>query len=148
MPSYITIAEGQAYMDTRLHTRAWECASAAEKTKAIAMATNIIDRLNYLGSKATDVQTNQFPRLDDTNIPQDVKNATAEIALALLDGVEPELEFENLQLRSQAIGSSRSRFDKIPPAPHIVAGIPSVTAWRHLKPYLRDPNELDIFRIS
>jgi len=148
MPSYITIAEGQAYMDLRLHTRAWECASASEQTKAIAMATNIIDRLNYLGCKTDAAQVNQFPRLDDTDIPQDVKNATSEIALALLDGVEPELEYENLQLRSQGIGTARSNFNKTPPPPHTVAGIPSVTAWRYLMPYLRDPNELDIFRIS
>ena len=148
MASYITIAEGQAYMDNRLHVRAWDCTSADEQRRAITMATEIIDRLNYLGCKAVDTQVNQFPRLDDTVVPQDVKNATSEVALALLDGVDPELEYENLQLRSQGMGSARSAFDKTPPPPHLVAGIPSVTAWRYLKPYLRDPNELDIYRIG
>ena len=148
MPSYATIDEAQAYFDRVLNTRPWDCASSTEKTKALAQATDIIDRLNFLGTKTNDAQENQFPRNDDTVVPDDVKNATAAIALALLDGVDPELEYENLHLKSQGYGSVRGSYDQRPPMPHIVAGIPSVTAWRFLQPYLRDPNTFDIYRIS
>ena len=146
--SYATIPEAQAYFDRVLNTRPWDCASAADQAKALAQATDIIDRLSFLGCKTVAAQVNQFPRDDDLVVPTDVKNASAAIALALLDGVDPELEFENLQLRSQGYGSLRASYDQDPPIPHITAGIPSVTAWRFLKPYLRDPNTIDIFRTS
>lgn len=148
MPSYMTVDEGQLYFNDRLRTRPWDCASAEERRKALAEATSIIDRLSFLGCKTVDSQENQFPRNDDLTVPQDVKNASAEIALSLLDGVDPELEFENLQLRSQGYGAVRATYDKSPPPPHLVAGIPSVAAWRYLKPYLRDPNTIELKRTS
>lgn len=148
MSSYATIAEAQTYFDRVVNTRPWDCASATERTKALAQATDIIDRLNFLGVKTDDAQVNQFPRKDDILIPDDIKNASAAIALALLDGVDPEMEFENLHLKSQGYGAVRGSYDQNPPMPHTVAGIPSVTAWRFLKPYLRDPKMIDIFRIS
>lgn len=147
MSSYLTVAEAQAYFDERLNTDAWDSSIVSDKTKALAQATRIVDRLNFLGVKTEDTQTNQFPRDDDTTVPTDIQYATAEIALALLDGVEPELEFENLQLRSQGYGSVRANYEE-GPLPHIVAGVPSAVAWMYLKPYLRDPRTLDIYRIS
>jgi hypothetical protein len=148
MPSYTTITEADAYFNDRLNIRPWELASSDERRRGLAQATSIIDRLNFLGAKTSDAQENQFPRNDDTLIPNDVKNATSEIALALLDGVDPELEFENIYLRSQGYSSIRATYEKEPPPSQIVAGIPSITAWRYLLPYLRDPHEVNIFRTS
>lgn len=147
MASYMTITEAQTYFDDRLNVMAWETSSSEEQRKALAMATRTIDRLNFLGVKTSITQIEQFPRNDDTLVPDDVKNASAEIALALLDGVDPELEFENLKLRSQGYGSVRSSYDSEPP-PHVVAGVPSVVAWQYLHPYLRDSNTIDFFRTS
>ena len=126
----------------------WVGAARDGQRRGLARATEISDRLNVIGCKADDVQVNQFPRGTDTVVPDDVQKASAEIALALLDGVEPEMEFENLSLRSQGYGSVRSSFDKSLPAPNIVGGVPSITAWRYLAPYLRAPNTFDIFRTS
>lgn len=148
MPSYMTVIEANAYFNDRLNVRPWECANPDEQRRALAMATEIIDRLNFIGQKADELQDNQFPRGTDTVVPADVQKASAEIALALLDGVEPEMEFENLSLRSQGYGSVRSSFDKSQPDPNTVGGVPSITAWRYLSPYLRAPNTFDIFRIS
>ncbi len=145
--SYATIAEADAlFFDRILNKRPWECAGSSERDIALAQATDIIDRLNFLGEKTDENQTNQFPRKDDTVVPDDIKRASSAIALALLDGVDPELEYENLHLKSQGYGSIRASYDQVPPQPHTVAGIPSVTAWRYLKPYLRDPNTIDLFR--
>jgi len=148
MPSYMTVEEAALYFNDRLNVRPWECATPDERRRALAMATEIIDRLNFIGARTDDTQVNQFPRGDDVDVPEDVQKASAEIALALLDGVEPEMEYQNLFLRSQGYGSVRGSYDKTIPPPNIVAGVPSVTAWRYLSPYLREPNTFDIYRTS
>lgn len=147
--SYIDRLEAQAYFDGRLNTEAWDDATDDEqKDKSLIMATRIIDRLNFSGVKAVAVQILQFPRGDDTVIPVDVQNATAEIALALLDGVNPDLEFENVFMTSQGYGGIRSSFDRTVKPAHILAGIPSFVAWTFLKPYLLDPLNIELHRTS
>jgi len=148
MSQYATIVEAQAYFDGRLNTDPWDDATDANKNKALIMATTLIDRLNYRGEKADSDQELQFPRGYDTEVPQDIKNACAEVALALLDGVDPEMEFENLRMKSQAYGVVRSTYDTNRTPEHYVAGIPSSLAWRFLKPYLRSPYTVDRHRVS
>ena len=148
MPSYATEAEAQTYFDTRLNAEPWDDADSATRDKALAHATNIIDRLNFAGCKADEAQSNQFPRGTDGTIPQDIKNASSEIALALLDGVDPQLEFENVFMTSQGYGGVRSSFDRKVKAAHLLAGVPSFTAWTYLRPYLLDPLNIEIFRTS
>lgn len=158
MPNYISFTKAQEIANERLNVDAWNDAVVEDGTdagltgsltyKAIAMATAAIDRLNYIGSKSSTTQENQFPRGGDTEIPADIEKATFEIALALLDDVDPEMEASNLGAISQGYANVRSTYDREVPAPHIVAGIPSVTAWRYLVPYLRDPYTVDISRIS
>jgi len=148
MPSYMTVEDADLYFANRLYVRTWECSSAEEKRKGLYSATEIIDRLNFSGVKAVSTQTNQFPRDTDTVVPDDVQKAAAEIALALLDGVDPDMEYENLALKSQGYGGVKSTYSEDASQPHKVAGIPSVMAWRYLRPYLRDPNGLQLFRVN
>jgi len=148
MPSYASQSEADVYFLTRLNSEAWDDATSADKDKALGQATNIIDRLNFLGCKTVDTQENQFPRATDTVVPKDVKDASIEIALALLDGVNPELEFENVFMTSQGYGGVRSSFDRSVKPPHLLAGVPSFTAWTYLKPYLRDPWNVELHRTS
>lgn len=148
MAAYATRTEAQAYFDERLNVDAWDDASSADQTKALAQATKIIDQLNYRGEKYDEDQENQFPRGDDIEVPQDIKDACSEIALALLDGVDPELEFENLKMTSQGYANVRSTYDAIAVPEHFLAGVPSVTAWRYLKPYLKDASAIDMSRVS
>jgi len=143
--SYIDRVEAQVYFDGRLNTEAWDdTTDDTEKDKSLIMATRTIDRLNFSGQKAVTAQALQFPRGTDTLIPDDVKNATAEIALALLDGVNPELEFENVFMTSQGYGGIRSSFDRSTKPAHIIAGIPSFVAWTFLKPYLLDTLNIEL----
>jgi hypothetical protein len=149
MPNYATIAEAQTYFDSRLNTEPWDNETDVNiRTKALGHATNIIDRLNYSGCKADEAQVNQFPRGTDVTIPQDIKNASSEIALALLDGVDPQLEFENVFMTSQGYGGVRSSFDRTVKPAHLLAGVPSFTAWTYLHPYLSDPLNIELHRTS
>ena len=146
--SYASISEGTDILVRRLNTDAWDDADADDITKALAQSTDIIDRLNFLGDKASETQELQFPRGTDSEIPNDVKIACVLIAMALLDGVDPDMEAENLRMVAQGYGNIRSTYDALSPSEHILAGVPSVEAWRYLKPYLRDPRELKLNRVS
>jgi hypothetical protein len=146
--AYCTTDEAQAYFDGRLNADAWDDASSANKQKALIHATRLIERLNFKGEKTVDTQSLQFPRDNDTSIPTDIKYACSEIALALLDGIDPELEFDNLKMVSQGYANTRSTYDPDLPVEHIAAGIPSVTAWRFLKPYLRDMRTVNLSRVT
>ena len=146
--AYETVTEAQSYFDNRLDVDAWTDATSSDKSTSLIQATKMIDKLNFKGEMAVSTQALQFPRDDDTVVPQDIKDACSEIALALLDGVDPELEFENLRMVSQGYANVRSTYDKDSPPQHFVAGIPSVTAWRYLKPYLRDVHAVDLSRVS
>ena len=145
---YITNLEGDAYAADILNVDAWTDATEDDKTKGAKMATVAIDRLNFLGEKSVETQDNQFPRYDDTAYPDDIQRATFELALVLLDGLDPELEYDNLNMVSQGYSNIKSNYDRTVKPEHIVAGIPSITAWRLLRPYLRDPFTVDMRRGS
>ena len=156
--NYLTPLEAQELANERLNVEAWDDAVDEDGSsfgepntltyKALTMATSAIDRLNYQGTKTDLDQVNQFPRDDDTVVPADIGQACFEIALALLDGVDPQLEGENLGMTSQGYANVRSTYDREVPVPHIVAGIPSLTAWRFIVPYLRDTGYFNIMRTS
>jgi len=148
MSNYASTTVVDTYATTRLNVAGWTAASAGEKTAAVTMATKIIDLLNYAGDKASDTQDNQFPRGDDTDVPQDIIDAACEIAIALADGIDPDQEFENLAMVSQGYANIRTTYNRVQPPEHIVHGVPSATAWRYLKKYLRDGRRVVLSRIS
>lgn len=83
--AYVTLEEANTYFESRLHAEAWTNASDADKQKALEMATRAIDRTPLKGVKASWDQAHQFPRYPDTEIPQAVKDACCEEALAILE---------------------------------------------------------------
>jgi hypothetical protein len=102
--SYVTRAEAQTYFDGRLNADEWENATAGNKDKSLIQATAYLERFEYQGT-VTDLQTPQrlkWPRLglfdadgrdlDEDTVPNAVKEATYEVALALLDG---KLDMQN-----------------------------------------------------
>jgi hypothetical protein len=136
--AYATVWEADGYFGARLFSDVWTSAILLHKRQALRQATLMIDRLNFYGDKYDADQQFEFPRDDDDEFPQDIKNACCELAFALLDGVDPDLEFESLTMRSVRVDKVSSVLDPEIPQEHIVAGIPSIRAWRFLKPYLRD----------
>ena len=126
----------------------WKEASKDEKIAALTEATRIVDKLNFMGRKTDPTQLLQFPRGEDSTIPFDIRLATYEIALALLDGKDPDLEIENLGSTSQGFGGLRDTYARTFVLDHIRAGIPSASAWAYLRPYLVDPETIRISRVD
>lgn len=166
---YGTVEEANDYFAMRLHEFAWSEASEADKPRALWAATQIIDTLAYKGHKAAvyellqanpqaagaDVraadasQALEFPRDTDTEVPEAIRIACYEIAHALLDGKDPEMELENLGIVSQGYSSVRTTYSRAQiPIEHIVNGVPSAQAWRLIRPFLRDDHALRITRVS
>src|SRR5689334_8503127 len=138
MSAYITLYDADTYFLTRFPSDEWDNASDENKTKALAHATRLIDTLNFIGDKNDINQENEFPRGEDTVVPESIKNATCEIAIALISGRDIEYEQENMPLTSMSLdnnrlGSATSAVDL--PKVH---GIPSRLAWDFLRPFLRD----------
>jgi len=145
---YLTVPDADDYFDSRLENDVWLDADDNQKERAIITAGKYIDRLNFAGDVAATGQEHQFPRGDDTTIPDDVKEACCELAYALLDGIDPELEIENLSMTAQGFGNVRTTYDRTDKPVHILAGIVSVTAWRLLLPYLRDNRSVNLCRVN
>lgn len=146
MTPYITIADATIYFSERLHTEVWDEASNTDRLKALIMATRTIDKLNFIGDKTDSAQTLQFPRGGDSNVPDAIKEATCEVALRLLDGIDIDMEIENVRTNSSGISSVNNTYDARVVPEYVLAGVPSPTAWHLLKPYLRDARELSVTR--
>lgn len=154
LTAYDTYINADAYFKQRLHVTEWKSASSTDKTIALIEATQRIDRLRFAGNKVDDSQALEFPRYygDDPDgsevVPDDIKIATYELAFTLIDGIDPDLEFENLS----AIGQSYSNVRMVRAGQdipkHIIAGIPSASAWRYLLPYLAPSRILNIRRVT
>ena len=142
----------------------------ANREKALIAARGIIDSLNYkgikhsvytlcgssdLGRREDDIraaeasQPLEFPRGDDTTVPEAIRIAEYEIAYALLDGKDPELELENLAISAMGYGAVKTSYERSQlPIEHIINMVPSSVAWRLLRPFLRDSDALKLSRLS
>jgi hypothetical protein len=166
---YGNLVEADEYFAMRLRERAWTSAAVEDRPKALWAATLIIDALNYKGYKSTvytllaanpsatdgeireaeEAQPLEFPRGDDTVVPEEIRRANYEIAYELLDGKDPEIELENLGVISQGYAAVRTSYSRNQvPIEHIINGIPSSQVWRWIKPFLRDDDALVLARIS
>jgi hypothetical protein len=165
MAQYATSEEAAAYFADRLHSEVWDAADTDNRTKALKTATVAIDRLRFVGQRhavyvavqagataeailaSVATQVLEFPRDSDEEIPQDIKNACCEEALALLDGKDPDQELEDLAVISQGYSSVRVTVDRSFTQEHLNAGIVSPRAWRFLKPYLAESRSFKINRV-
>lgn len=171
---YGTMSEAIEYFQNRLHEAAWSDASVDDRRKALIYATQIIDALNFKGEKATVhsilfdadgepisgvtdeeireanlAQELEFPRGTDTEVPTQIKIACWEVTYALLDGIDPDLELENLAVVSQGISSVRTTYNRNHTLiEHLMNGIPSAAAWRYLRPFLRDSDQIKLSRVD
>lgn len=174
---YGTVADATAYFANRLHSSAWTDADPADQPKALWAATQIIDTLNWKGVRhsvwtylqqfpqpwepwgphptadeirqAELAQLLEFPRGSDTTIPVEIEQATYEIAGSLLDGKDPELELEALGITQQGYGPLQTSYNRNQtPIEHIINGVPNALAWRLLRPFLRQSDQIKLSRIA
>ena len=145
---YGSVSEADSYFDNRLNSRAWDDAVYKDKQRSLIMATKAIDKLNFAGDMADSTQTLQFPRNDDTEVPEEIEFACYEIAIKLLEGVDTEQEAQTIGVMSESYSSVRTTYDGDYVNDHIRAGIPSIEAWGYLKPFLRDPKQLRVSRVN
>ena len=165
--SYGGVGDAAQYFLTRLNTEAWDESDDLTRQKALIQATRIIDRLNFYGEKADPNQVLQFPRsitnmeidpstglptqpvtTTDLTVPQDILYACYEIAIQLLDGVDPDMEVSALAQSSNKISSLQTNYNRSFVEEHIRAGVPSYTAWTYLKSYLVDFRQLTLSRVN
>lgn len=168
-PTYGTIQEAEDFFQCRLHEAAWSQANPTQRLPALIEATRIIDSLSFKGQKnavwqllqdnpdatceeikaAEASQDLEFPRGSDTVIPERIQWACFEITHALLDGVDPQFELENMSMNDHGIASVRASYNRTQkPLEHFMNGVPSSTAWKYLKPFLRDDRHLRLIRVS
>ena len=133
-------------LDRILYRDPWDEATAEEQQRALNAAADAVDLINYMGERTDTTQTNQFPRNGDTDVPLDIHTAIVYEAIMLLDGMDPQMEHENIGIVSEGYSSTRSTRDHSSTQQHILAGIMSVHAWRYLAPYLRRHFDRDINR--
>jgi hypothetical protein len=109
--SYVSLAEANEYFSNRLHADAWAEASDADKEKALQQATKAIDRQRLNGHKTNPSQPLAFPRYPDTEIPEVVKEACCEEALAILErGNSQRRKLQQEGVQSFSIGNLSETF--------------------------------------
>lgn len=163
--AYPTLEQADEYFETRLFSQAWGNAAPQDRTAALEMATQQIDRLPYKGRKhaawlvaeaggddseikaASASQPLQFPRGSDEEVPEDILIACYEIAFQLLDGRNADEEYEDLPTVSQGYSSVRRTYNRSFLPEHLQHGIVSVLAWRYLKPYVEIPGTIRLGRV-
>lgn len=94
--SFCTIEYAEEYFGGKVFADEWDKADATTKEKALKEATSRINRLKFKGLKADAGQVLEFPRqfpqvvkysfgyVEQVDIPDEVKAATCEEALAIL----------------------------------------------------------------
>lgn len=93
--SYCTLAEAEAYHETRLYNTDWTTATDANKNIVLVWATRLLDEwVDWQGEKRDEDQALRWPRynvldrdgyeFDYDSIPQFLKDAVAEQAVYLL----------------------------------------------------------------
>lgn len=177
MSYYGTVNEANTYFGERLFSDAWDQASADDKLKALKQSTRIIDSLNYKGVKAAvydimydandvrytgdsfptedelitadQLQELEFPRGKDASVPEEIEWSCYEIAIALLEGFNPDTAADELRVIKQsyaAVGTTYADGDAS--MEYLLYGIPNGTVWRWIKPRLVDDRSIKVRRVN
>jgi len=109
--SYCTIEYADEYFQNRLHAESWGETSEADKEKALRQATRAIDRQLLTGRKTNPEQELAFPRYPDTEVPEAVKEACCEEALAILEsGNSQRRKLQQEGVQSFSLGNISETF--------------------------------------
>ena len=145
---------GDNYASTSDEYVAWAALSSDDKDAWLRKALKVLDRQPYIGIKAEDTQTLEFPRairseskredlptlhltrfnsdwVVQTEVPQVVKDAQVEEAISLTVGVSKRIELQRQGVKSFRLGNLSESYGGTP-----ATRITSFEARELLKPYL------------
>lgn len=131
--SYISVANSDIYLSanyisTDAKLIAWNALSDANKEVLLRKATQIIDRLPFVGTKSTTTQLLEFPRslytnnldyYDDSSVyvqpdpPQNVLDAQCEIAFDLGQGTNDRAELQRQGVKSFSLGKLSESYGSV-----------------------------------
>lgn len=133
---YISLADANTYLADNLFKAAWDDADNPTRETALRHATRIIDSCRYKYSSVS--TTHAFPLVGQTDVPNEVKEACVDIAIVLLEGVNPEELIEGLEIIKHKVGPIEMTKDPkaVAVLQHRYLGIPSFRAAQKLAPYL------------
>lgn len=95
------------------------------------------NRAEIIAADAT--QELEFPRGKDTTVPEEIEWACYEIALALIEGFDPEDAIERQNVIRQSYSAVGTTYDNSSVSfEYLGYGIPTARVWHWLKPYLTD----------
>ena len=124
---YVTLEEADIYLESVMNTEPWDLSTDLIRTKSIKASQKIIEALNTVGT------------LDEFGEPVAlIKDATIEIALKLLDGVDPETELYNYTIKEMEFDRLKQTNKSGETPLHVIAGVPSVTAFNILRRFMPD----------
>jgi hypothetical protein len=146
-----------AYVADRPYSSAWTGATSAEKEDALKYASKLVDSLPFVGKKyETDISSQplQWPRLiktrhgwriadldadDNVVVPQAIKDAVCEEALAIIRAGDPDDSPRALAIAdgvtSQRLADGTSESYNLSKS-EARMGLLSPVAWRFLEPYI------------
>lgn len=167
---YGSVSGGDTYFSTQFHSYDWDQASNADKSKALTLASELIDQFDYAEQKYAIVQVgdcedyenkaayeaairaanasqpHEFPRGTVNTVPTEIEEAAYLIAKALLSGRDPEMDLETATNKNSRYGDLSTSTDvEGNTMEHIAHLIPSPRAWNKIRPFLRERDE---FRFS
>ena len=124
--SFVTLSEWTTYMESRLNSDAFDDATTDEQNRALTEATRELSSIMWPGVRTDDVQALAWPRelvrnpddpnhnyYDDDIIPDRVKRATYELALAFLKAGTTDIVSQDTALdvkRSSIAGAIETEY--------------------------------------
>lgn len=137
--SYVTLAEADAYFQTVPHDEHWTGSDDA-KNRVLITATRYLDNFEYYGTRCTTTQALKWPRKDYkvdgveikcTFIPEQVKNATFELAHVLLYKGEALVGTTGTQgtYDQVELGDLKVKFKESSQTPGVINNILDVYPW-------------------
>lgn len=147
MTPYADVTFADSYFSNILNADSYENSEDPVKLKALKNATLIIDQLPFKGVKSVSTQERSFPR-DVTSglIPVAIQEACCEIALKLLEDFDMNAEHLDANIISEGYANVRTTRDIEYVAEYLSYGIPCLTAWQRLKPYITENRTVKLVR--
>jgi len=148
---YADVAYADAYFAERVGADGWAALDSAVKEKALKHATKLVDQCDFVLEKTDENQAREFPRNGETEVPDEVLQATCEVAFELeINSKIPTNMTKKAGIASESVGDTSRSYGPggAGEVLGISSGLPSTQAAILLRDWIRDPRELTLHRTS